>query len=136
MANLVIHIDGKIQNILYDCKIVNGNVYKGTNGSIKGVGRRMSLLWTRDAPEEGQTAYELTPVEKFYDKVVDTNEDVDNVINNKIKERYPVEEELKLHRLKLSNNLDEAIWNDYVDYVTTLVNEGKTFKATLSKEKV
>lgn len=139
MAHAAIFEKGTI-NIVYfikDC-VQSGRDFIGSNGSVRGVKEHLfDVIWTEDHPEPiidsagkqsgfNLTVNQLSPAIRYNGRVVSRSEDVDVVTRTMIRERYSIEDEIKIIRQKLAG--DDTAWTEYQDYVDGLVKDGKEFK--------
>jgi hypothetical protein len=135
--------DGTILYFIKDC-IQYGNRYVGSNCKIIG-GKSMIEKWTTDEafPSydiKGNTIgwdrkmEDLSDIDEFEGRPVSKNEDVSKVIREKIAEKYSIEDEIKILRMKLEESIDNKVWEEYTNYVNDLIRRGGEVKNTLSEE--
>ena len=134
MANAILYItkSGRITHFIENCKVVGKNFF-GSNCKLSGVSpHKFSVLWTEEVIEckDGVWNKELSDItssKEFNSVVVSNREDVNNVTKNRIKEKYSIEEEIKLQREKLLG-IESDEWGSYISYVSSVVNKGREFK--------
>ena len=143
MANAVIYIknSNKISHFIENCTRM-GNKYIGTNKKVSINHRVFDVKWTEDTtystefpiidnkvrlPEWDKKVSDMAPAKEFNNTVVSNREDVNNVTKNRIKEKYSIEEEIKLQREKLLG-IESDEWGSYISYVASVVNKGREFK--------
>lgn len=147
MANLALcRPDGTIIRFIKDCVKVSNSVYVGSNCKIKGCKNAIEK-WTLDEAFPlynikghvigwDRNAEDLSEMEKFEGEVAENSIDVNKIIRNKIAEKYSIEDELKLHRMKLEGTIDDKVWNEYVSYVNDLITKGEDAKTSLDARRV
>lgn len=158
--NCIFYKDGSEEIIYFlpDCE-KKGDEYVGSNGEIiRAKEGYFKLKWTNSKPTPEKTektsaeasSYDPRKLPDFFDpriryieKVSEipacpvyrgefcgTAADVDEVTEKLIREAYPLEEELKILRMKLAS-LDSANqFTSYNSFVEDLRAEAKTFKET------
>jgi hypothetical protein len=134
MANAAIYIKGSddITYFIKDC-IQTGRNFKGSNGSAMGVKEHLfDVKWTEDIAEPGDLISELSEAKRYEGQVISTRQDVNNVIKKQIAEKYSIEDEIKIIRMKLMG--DDTEWQEYKAFVESIVQKGKSFKDKEFKE--
>ena len=145
MANCAIYIKGSdaITYFLRDC-IQSGRNFRGSNGSVTGVKEHLfDTKWTDDIVEPildkdgnqigwNKAIPDLSAAKLYQGRVVSTPDDVNAVTRELIAERYPLSDENKLMRLKLSG--DDTGWDEYQLFVTNIVNQGRDFKKLMEAQ--
>jgi len=135
MANCAIFEKGsdRITYFIRDC-IQSGRDFRGSNMSVTGVKEHLfDTLWTDDDGEQGGSVKALTEAKRYQGRVVSNEDDVDRVTRELIREKYPVEEEMKVLRLKLSG--DDTGWEDYREFAEQIVGDGRAVKMSLTRSK-
>ena len=142
MANVIIYTknSSNIKYFIQDCVKV-GSSYVGSNKKLHSINHDIfSVLWTEDTTSPlivnkitgspkiwNKKVSEIEPAREFNSVVVSNREDVNSVTKNRIKEKYSIEEEIKLQREKLLG-IESDEWGSYISYVASVVNEGRKFK--------
>jgi hypothetical protein len=123
--------------VINNCLYSNGN-YIGDNTSITEPKLNIfGIKWTEDIIEPvldkdgnqigwSKTLDEITDAKTYNYSVVSTREDVNKVVTQQIRNRYSLEDELKIHRMKLLG--DETEWNEYQQYISTILADAKKYK--------
>jgi hypothetical protein len=138
MANCAIYIKGTdtIAYFIKDC-IQSGRDFRGSNGSVTGVKEHLfDVKWTEDTAlpvydEQGHlTGYDktissLSEALRYNGQVVSSGKEVDNITVSRIRERYTINDELKMARIAGTTE-----WAEYNNYVSQIVTEGRAFKNT------
>lgn len=142
MADLILlDRDGNIIHFIKNCKKTSPQTYIGDGVKLK-TGRKLREFWVEGAEptpitnDEGdvikykESAYRFrqNKIELYDGKLAETENEVDKITIDKIRQNYSLEEELKLHRLKLSGELTTKEWNNYVNKVKSIVDEGNQYK--------
>lgn len=128
MAHAIIYKIGSdnIFQFVENC-VQDGSNFIGSKRKILGVKLDIfSVKWTNEDREQKQKVSQFAEARRFNSKVVSTREDVNEVTQERIKEKYSLEDELKILRLKLSG--DTADWSIYITDIEILIEEGKQFK--------
>lgn len=141
MPNLILYDNqDRISHFVKNCRKIAKRSYVGDNCKIK-VSCKLHEKWISGEPTPiykdeyilgyKEKASDFIEVDKFMGEVVSSETDVDSIINDNIRYMYTEEEELKLHRLKLAGQIDDAVWDKYMNDIYTIVNKGKQFKESM-----
>jgi hypothetical protein len=138
MLNLVVSQKGsnEIKYFIKNCE-VNGNNLIGDNCKVKLKLTLFDIKWTEDVIEpifdenNNQTGWskllnEISDAKTYNSDVVSTREDVNTSVVKKIRERYSLDDELKILRLKLIG--DNKEFDEYQTYVSSIVVDADKFK--------
>ena len=147
MANVILYTKGsdEVRYFIKDCTQV-GNSFIGSNKKIHSASPKIyTVMWTEEIITPVTATFikddvevckivgwnkkvsEITPAKEFNNVVVSNREDVNIVTKNRIKEKYSIEEEMKLQREKLLG-IESDEWGSYISYVASVVNKGREFK--------
>jgi hypothetical protein len=129
--------NGKITYFVKNCK-KEGRNFIGDNIKLYGVKERVfDFRWTRDSvdpvfDEEGKQigwdkkVLEVIECPYYQGYPVSTGNDVDDVTKKIIREKYSLEDEIKILRKKMTGQ--DQDWEVYNSFIEQQILEGKQFK--------
>ena len=132
MANCAIYKKGTDEIIYFveNC-VQTGRNFKGSNLKLGGVKEELfDTKWSEDMGEVGGLVSVLSEAKRYKGVVVSSAADIDRVIQSKIREKYSLEEELKMLRKR------DFAYDVYNIEVDALINEAKIFKTTYFTKEV
>jgi hypothetical protein len=108
---------GNEEYFIKNCKQTGLNDYEGDNIKLRGMKpRHWDFVWMLNEKD-------IAPL--YQGIPVGCREDVNNITQNRISEKYSIQDEMKINRMKDS---DFAQWEEYNNFVNQIVLEGKQFK--------
>lgn len=143
MANCALFERGSdtITYFVRDCVKI-GRTYQGSNCAIHGVKETLYCeKWTEDGAlqrEDGswdRQVSDLAEARRFEGQVVSNKQDVNKVIQDKIREVYSAADEIQLLRLKLADPVKSSPEFDrYHAFVEGILSKARTFKTAHLKD--
>ena len=129
----------EIIHFIKDCVVKNrinqkGLDYIGSDKKLMSIKpEHWSIKWTNDDQTESKKVSDYTECDTFENSFIGNNIDINNKIKEKIREKYTIEDEIKLLRKKIMNILSDEEWNEYITWCEDLINKGNIAKNKLRK---